>query len=82
MATNTSSLSVDAIGANLKHPGRLVGFHFFNPVAVMPLVEVVRAGKSSDEAIATAMNVAKNLKKTAVITSDSCLLYTSDAADE
>jgi 3-hydroxyacyl-CoA dehydrogenase/enoyl-CoA hydratase/carnithine racemase len=71
LATNTSSLSVDAIGANLKHPGRLVGFHFFNPVAVMPLVEVVRADKSSDEAIATAMNVAKNLKKTAVITSDS-----------
>jgi 3-hydroxyacyl-CoA dehydrogenase/enoyl-CoA hydratase/carnithine racemase len=71
LATNTSSLSVDAIGANLKNPQRLVGFHFFNPVAVMPLVEVVRATKSSDEAIATAMNVAKKLKKTAVITSDS-----------
>ena len=71
LATNTSSLSVDEIGANLKHPGRLVGFHFFNPVAVMPLIEVVRAGKSSEEAIATAMNVAKKLKKTAVITSDS-----------
>ena len=71
LATNTSSLSVDAIGANLKNPQRLVGFHFFNPVAVMPLVEVVRAAKSSDEAIATAMNVAKKLKKTAVITSDS-----------
>lgn len=71
LATNTSSLSVDAIGANLRKPERLVGFHFFNPVAVMPLVEVVRAAKSSDEAIATAMNVAKKLKKTAVITSDS-----------
>jgi 3-hydroxyacyl-CoA dehydrogenase len=55
----------------LKHPERLVGFHFFNPVAVMPLVEVVRAKKSSDEAVATAMEVAKNLRKTAVITSDS-----------
>jgi 3-hydroxyacyl-CoA dehydrogenase len=71
LATNTSSLSVDAIGANLAHPERLVGFHFFNPVAVMPLVEVVRANKTSDEAVATAMNVAKKLKKTAVITSDS-----------
>ena len=71
LATNTSSLSVDAMAANLKHHQRLVGFHFFNPVAVMPLVEVVRANKSSDEAVATAMEVAKNLKKTAVITSDS-----------
>ena len=71
IATNTSSLSVDAIGANLAHPERLVGFHFFNPVAIMPLVEVVRAKKTSDEAVATAMNVAKKLKKTAVITSDS-----------
>lgn len=71
LATNTSSLSVDAIGTALKHPQRLVGFHFFNPVAVMPLVEVVRAPKTSEEAVATAMKVAKNLKKTAVITSDS-----------
>ena len=71
LATNTSSLSVDAMAANLKHPQRLVGFHFFNPVAVMPLVEVVRANMSSDEAVAIAMEVAKNLKKTAVITSDS-----------
>ena len=71
LATNTSSLSVDAMAQNLKHPERLVGFHFFNPVAVMPLVEVVRANRSSDEAVATAMEVAKGLKKTAVITSDS-----------
>ncbi|HEY5319971.1 MAG TPA: 3-hydroxyacyl-CoA dehydrogenase NAD-binding domain-containing protein, partial [Galbitalea sp.] len=42
LATNTSSLSVEQIGAKLAHPERLVGFHFFNPVAVMPLVEVVR----------------------------------------
>ena len=71
LATNTSSLSVDAIGQNLKHPERLVGFHFFNPVAVMPLVEVVNAPKTSDEAVATAMKVARDLKKTAIITSDS-----------
>ncbi len=71
LATNTSSLSVEAIGSKLKHPGRVVGFHFFNPVAVMPLVEVVRAPISSEESVATAMEVAKKLKKTAVITSDS-----------
>lgn len=70
LASNTSSLSIDAMAAKLKNPDRLVGFHFFNPVAVMPLVEVVRAAKSSDEAVATAMEVAKSLKKTAVITSD------------
>ncbi len=71
LASNTSSLSIDAMAAKLRHPDRLVGFHFFNPVAVMPLVEVVRATKSSDQAVATAMEVAKSLKKTAVITSDS-----------
>ena len=70
LATNTSSLSVDAIGADLAHPERLVGFHFFNPVAVMPLVEVVKAAKTDDAALSTAMVVAKNLKKNAVITKD------------
>jgi 3-hydroxyacyl-CoA dehydrogenase/enoyl-CoA hydratase/carnithine racemase len=70
-ATNTSSLSVAEISAKLKRPERLVGFHFFNPVAVMPLIEVVKAPKTSDTALATAMAVATKLKKTAVITSDS-----------
>jgi 3-hydroxyacyl-CoA dehydrogenase/enoyl-CoA hydratase/carnithine racemase len=70
LATNTSSLSVSEIASALEKPDRLVGFHFFNPVAVMPLVEVVRAKASSDEALATAMEVAKRLKKTAVITAD------------
>jgi len=68
LATNTSSLSVDEIGARLTHPERLVGFHFFNPVAVMPLVEVVNAPKTSEAALATAMAVAAKLKKTAIIT--------------
>lgn len=70
LATNTSSLSVDEIGAKLRHPERLVGFHFFNPVAVMPLVEVVNAAKTNEATLATAMQVAKDLKKTAVITTD------------
>lgn len=70
IATNTSSLSVTEIGANLKNPERLVGFHFFNPVAVMPLIEVVNTQKTDDATLATAMNVAKKLGKTAVITAD------------
>ncbi|HXR44660.1 MAG TPA: 3-hydroxyacyl-CoA dehydrogenase family protein, partial [Pseudolysinimonas sp.] len=70
LATNTSSLSVDQIGAKLKHPERLVGFHFFNPVAVMPLVEVVKAPKTTDEALSTAMVTAAALKKNAIITKD------------
>jgi 3-hydroxyacyl-CoA dehydrogenase/enoyl-CoA hydratase/carnithine racemase len=71
LATNTSSLSVGEIASVLDHPQRVVGFHFFNPVAVMPLLEVVRADQTSDEAVATALQAAKNLKKTAVITADS-----------
>jgi len=70
IATNTSSLSVQEIGAELAHPERLVGFHFFNPVAVMPLIEVVKAPTTSDAALATAMETAKKLGKTAVITAD------------
>ena len=70
MATNTSSLSVEQIGANLAHPERLVGFHFFNPVAVMPLIEVVRTPHTDDASLSTAMVVAKNLGKSAVITAD------------
>ena len=70
IATNTSSLSVEDIGANLAHPERLVGFHFFNPVAVMPLIEVVKAPGTNDVALATAMATARNLGKTAVITAD------------
>jgi 3-hydroxyacyl-CoA dehydrogenase/enoyl-CoA hydratase/carnithine racemase len=70
LATNTSSLSVNAIGAKLTHPERLVGFHFFNPVAVMPLLEVVNAPQTNDVALATAMETAKKLGKNAVITTD------------
>jgi len=70
LATNTSSLSVDEMASVLTNPERLVGFHFFNPVAVMPLLEVVRAAKTSDEALVTALAVAKTLKKTAIITAD------------
>lgn len=70
LATNTSSLSVEQIGARLAHPERLVGFHFFNPVAVMPLIEVVKTPATDDETLSTAMVTAKALRKNAVITAD------------
>lgn len=70
LATNTSSLSVEKIASKLKHPERVVGFHFFNPVAVMPLVEVVKTPKTNDETLSTAMVTAAMLYKNAVITAD------------
>ncbi|KQM83300.1 3-hydroxyacyl-CoA dehydrogenase NAD-binding domain-containing protein [Agromyces sp. Leaf222] len=70
LATNTSSLSVEQIGANLAHPERLVGFHFFTPVALMPLIEVVKTSHTDEATLSTAMVTAKNLKKNAVITAD------------
>jgi 3-hydroxyacyl-CoA dehydrogenase len=70
LATNTSSLSVEEIGAPLAHPHRLVGIHFFNPVAVMPLVEIVGTASTSETTVATAFALARALGKTAVLTAD------------
>ncbi|KJC65389.1 3-hydroxyacyl-CoA dehydrogenase NAD-binding domain-containing protein [Agreia bicolorata] len=70
LATNTSSLSVEQIGAKLAHPERLVGFHFFNPVAVMPLIEVVNTPATDEATLSTAMVTAAKLRKNAVITRD------------
>jgi 3-hydroxyacyl-CoA dehydrogenase/enoyl-CoA hydratase/carnithine racemase len=70
LATNTSSLSVTAMASGLAHPERVVGFHFFNPVAVLPLVEVVRGGGCDDASLATALAVGRNLKKNCVIVAD------------
>ena len=70
LATNTSSLSVTAMAADLQHPERLVGFHFFNPVAVMPLLEIVRAPRTDDAVLATAFELAKGLQKTGVLVKD------------
>jgi 3-hydroxyacyl-CoA dehydrogenase/enoyl-CoA hydratase/carnithine racemase len=70
LATNTSSLSVEKIGAKLEHPERLVGFHFFTPVALMPLIEVVNSPSTDEATLSTAMVVAAKLRKNAVITAD------------
>jgi 3-hydroxyacyl-CoA dehydrogenase/enoyl-CoA hydratase/carnithine racemase len=70
LATNTSALSVTAMGEGLEHPERLVGMHFFNPVALMPLVELVRTPETDDSALATAWAFADRLRKRPVLVHD------------
>ena len=70
LATNTSSLSVSEMAATLQHPERVVGFHFFNPVAVLPLVEIARADRTDDATLATAFAVGRLLKKSCVLVRD------------
>lgn len=70
IASNTSSLRIDDIASALSAPERLVGMHFFNPVPVMPLVEVVRGRHTSDAAVATAVAYATAMGKTAIVVRD------------
>ena len=69
-ATNTSTLPITQIAEGSKHPENVVGMHFFNPVDKMPLVEVIRGAKTSDEAMATVASFARKLGKTVVICND------------
>ena len=70
LATNTSSLSVTAMAADLEHPARVVGFHFFNPVAVLPLLEIIKGEQTDDATLATAFAVGKELRKSSVLVKD------------
>jgi 3-hydroxyacyl-CoA dehydrogenase len=70
LVTNTSALSVAAMGEGLEYPERVVGLHFFNPVAVLPLVEVVRTPATDDATLATAWDVTRKLGKRAVLVQD------------
>lgn len=70
LATNTSSLSVTEMAAGLEHPERVVGFHFFNPVALLPLLEIVRAERTDDASLATAFSVGRTLRKSCVLVAD------------
>ena len=70
LATNTSSLSVTEMSSELEQPERVVGMHFFNPVAVLPLVELVRTPQTDDVTLATAWAVTKKLRKTGVLVRD------------
>ncbi len=70
LVTNTSSLSVAEMATGLRHPERVVGMHFFNPVAVLPLVELVRAPATDDTTLATAWDVTKKLGKRGIVVKD------------
>lgn len=70
IATNTSSLTIDELDQNLKHPERFIGMHFFNPAPLMPLVEVVPGKHTSKEAIANTLELAKKLGKTPLVVGD------------
>jgi 3-hydroxyacyl-CoA dehydrogenase/enoyl-CoA hydratase/carnithine racemase len=70
LATNTSALSISDMAANLRRPERVAGMHFFNPVALMPLLEVVRAAETSDIALATVWDVGEKLRKRPILVND------------
>jgi 3-hydroxyacyl-CoA dehydrogenase/enoyl-CoA hydratase/carnithine racemase len=71
LASNTSSLSITEMAADLEHPERVVGFHFFNPVAVMPLLEVVPGERTDEASLATAFATGRSLRKTTILVKDS-----------
>jgi 3-hydroxybutyryl-CoA dehydrogenase len=70
LATNTSSLSVETQADATKRPERMIGLHFFNPPQVMPLLEVVRAERSGDEAVSLGFDLGETLGKTTVAAND------------
>jgi 3-hydroxyacyl-CoA dehydrogenase/enoyl-CoA hydratase/carnithine racemase len=71
LATNTSSLSITEMASKLSHPERVVGFHFFNPVAILPLLEIIKGEKTDDATLATAFECARKINKNAILVKDS-----------
>lgn len=70
LASNTSSLSITEMQSACKRPQNVAGFHFFNPVSRMPLIEVIAGEKTSPEAVATLFELAKKLGKTPIVVKD------------
>lgn len=71
LASNTSSISIAALGAVTQRPDKVVGMHFFNPVPVMALLELVKGILTSDETLATAREIGEKMGKTPVVAKDS-----------
>ncbi|HEX5436921.1 MAG TPA: 3-hydroxyacyl-CoA dehydrogenase family protein [Gemmatimonadaceae bacterium] len=70
LASNTSSLSITTIAEPLRHPERVLGLHFFNPVPAMKLIEIVRGDRTADAAVAAAREFATSLGKTPIVVRD------------
>ncbi|WP_110599062.1 fatty acid oxidation complex subunit alpha FadB [Salinicola lusitanus] len=70
LASNTSTISIDRLAADLKRPENFCGMHFFNPVHRMPLVEVIRGAKTSDTAVAATVAYARQMGKTPIVVND------------
>ena len=70
VTSNTSTISIDLLAEDLKRPENFLGMHFFNPVHMMPLVEVIRGKKTSEEAVATVVSYAKKMGKTPIVVND------------
>jgi 3-hydroxyacyl-CoA dehydrogenase/enoyl-CoA hydratase/3-hydroxybutyryl-CoA epimerase/enoyl-CoA isomerase len=70
LASNTSTISITHLAKSLKRPENFVGMHFFNPVHMMPLVEVIRGEKTSDEAVAATVKLAQQMGKTPIVVND------------
>lgn len=70
ITSNTSSISIDILAEAMEHPENFCGMHFFNPVHKMPLVEIIRGSKTSDETIATVVSYATKLGKTPIVVND------------
>lgn len=70
LTSNTSTISIDLLATNLKRPENFCGMHFFNPVHKMPLVEVIRGAKTSDETVAATVAYATTMGKSAVVVED------------
>ena len=70
LASNTSTISITELAKALKKPEKFCGMHFFNPVHRMPLVEVIRGNKTSEETIATVVQYARKMGKTPIVVND------------
>ena len=70
LASNTSSISIDGLASRTRRPDKVAGMHFMNPVPIMPLVEVVRGPRTSDETLRTIVELARSLGRTPVVSAD------------